>query len=338
MKKHENRSPETGKPVNVEPDLSSSGQLPEANLSTEVVPDDDEFGSSGFPEAKPGADQPGASCSSSISKEAGKALKPYLLTEFEPMLRAAYLREVTGPIRLEDEESPTPADDIEMKLAVLADKLSERFKIFSEGLKLGPENDCGTLENVRPESPKRQEPEKPKPAVRNNDELRYPEKAESATRGHEELRYPEKAESAVRDNDELREPGQEVRRGRPPKSNVLKIKGLHFGMRIILLYQYLINKKAFPIAQQIVRCGTSVGANIHEANAAESLADFIHKLAISHKELEETIYWLRLLKRGNYLPRGGYRSLRDDADELIRLLSRVLFTARQKKKGLGGKK
>lgn len=322
MKKHENRSPETGKPVNVEPDLSSSGQLPEANLSTEVMPDDDEFGSSGFPETKPGADQPGASCSSSISKEAGKALKPYLLTEFEPMLRAAYLREVTGPIRLEDEESPTPADDIEMKLAVLADKLSERFKIFSEGLKLGPENDCGTLKNVRPESPKRQEPEKPKPAVRNNDELRY----------------AEKAESAVRDNDELREPGQEVRRGRPPKSNVLKIKGLHFGMRIILLYQYLLNKKAFPIAQQIVRCGTSVGANIHEANAAESLADFIHKLAISHKELEETIYWLRLLKRGNYLPRGGYKSLRDDADELIRLLSRVLFTARQKKKGLGGKK
>lgn len=338
MKKHENRSPETGKPVNVEPDLSSSGQLPEANLSTEVVPDDDEFGSSGFPEAKPGADQLGASCSSSISKEAGKALKPYLLTEFEPMLRAAYLREVTGPIRLEDEESPTPADDIEMKLAVLADKLSERFKIFSEGLKLGPENDCGTLENVRPESPKRREPEKVKPAVRNNDELRYAEKAESATRGHEELRYPEKAESAVRDNDELREPGQEVRQGRPPKSNVLKIKGLHFGMRIILLYQYLLNKKAFPIAQQIVRCGTSVGANIHEANAAESLADFIHKLAISHKELEETIYWLRLLKRGNYLPRGGYKSLRDDADELIRLLSRVLFTARQKKKGLGGKK
>lgn len=338
MKKHENRSPETGKPVNVEPDLSSSGQLPEANLSTEVVPDDDEFGSSGFPEAKPGADQPGASCSSSISREAGKALKPYLLTEFEPMLRAAYLREVTGPIRLEDEESPTPADDIEMKLAVLADKLSERFKIFSEGLKLGPENDCGTLENVRPESPKRREPEKVKPAVRNNDELRYPEKAESVVRGHEELRYPEKAESAVRDNDELREPGQEVRRGRPPKSNVLKIKGLHFGMRIILLYQYLLNKKAFPIAQQIVRCGTSVGANIHEANAAESLADFIHKLAISHKELEETIYWLRLLKRGNYLPRGGYKSLRDDADELIRLLSRVLFTARQKKKGLGGKK
>lgn len=338
MKKHENRFPETGKPVNVEPDLSSSGQLPEANLSTEVMPDDDEFGSSGFPETKPGADQPGASCSSSISKEAGKALKPYLLTEFEPMLRAAYLREVTGPIRLEDEESPTPADDIEMKLAVLADKLSERFKIFSEGLKLGPENDCGTLENVRPESPKRQEPEKPKPAVRNNDELRYAEKAESATRGHEELRYPEKAESAVRDNNELREPGQEVRRGRPPKSNVLKIKGLHFGMRIILLYQYLINKKAFPIAQQIVRCGTSVGANIHEANAAESLADFIHKLAISHKELEETIYWLRLLKRGNYLPRGGYKSLRDDADELIRLLSRVLFTARQKKKGFGGKK
>lgn len=322
MKKHENRSPETGQPVNVEPGLSSSGQLPEANLSTEVVPDDDEFGSSGFPEAKPGADQPGASCSSSISKEAGKALKPYLLTEFEPMLRAAYLREVTGPIRLEDEESPTPADDIEMKLAVLADKLSERFKIFSEGLKLGPENDCGTLENVRPESPKRREPEKVKPAVRNNDELRY----------------AEKAESAVRDNDELREPGQEVRQGRPPKSNVLKIKGLHFGMRIILLYQYLINKKAFPIAQQIVRCGTSVGANIHEANAAESLADFIHKLAISHKELEETIYWLRLLKRGNYLPRGGYKSLRDDADELIRLLSRVLFTARQKKKGLGGKK
>ncbi|MCE1155284.1 MAG: hypothetical protein LWW91_04045 [Bacteroidales bacterium] len=255
MKKHENRSPETGKPVNVEPGLSSSGQLPEANLSTEVMPDDDEFGSSGFPETKPGADQPGASCSSSISKEAGKALKPYLLTEFEPMLRAAYLREVTGPIRLEDEESPTPADDIEMKLAVLADKLSERFKIFSEGLKLGPENDCGTLKNARPESPKRQEPEKPKPAVRNNDELRYSEKAESAVREHEKRRYPEKAESAVRDNDELREPGQEVRRGRPPKSNVLKIKGLHFGMRIILLYQYLLNKKAFPIAQQIVRCG-----------------------------------------------------------------------------------
>ena len=115
-------------------------------------------------------------------------------------------------------------------------------------------------------------------------------------------------------------------------SNILRIKSYQFGVRMIRLYQYLQHKREYTISSQIVRSGTSIGANVHEATKAESRADFIHKLMIAHKEMKETVFWLRLLKCGNYLPRGGYRSLRDDVDEIERILGKSIYTARKGKK------
>lgn len=114
-------------------------------------------------------------------------------------------------------------------------------------------------------------------------------------------------------------------------SNTLRIKTYQFGVRMIRLFQYLQRKREYTISSQIVRSGTSIGANVHEASKSESRADFIHKLMIAHKEMRETVFWLRLLKRGNYLPRGGYRSLRDDVDEIERILGKAIYTARKGK-------
>src|SRR5690242_10108812 len=79
------------------------------------------------------------------------------------------------------------------------------------------------------------------------------------------------------------------------KENLLKDKSFMFAIRIIKLYKYLCDeKKEFVLSKQVLRCGTSVGALVREAEHAESKADFVHKLAISQKEINETIYWLEL--------------------------------------------
>jgi four helix bundle protein len=236
-----------------------------------------------------------------------------LLREFEPMIRAAYEREV-APVRLINGKLAGEEWVEEPELAALAEVMVEHF--------------CCALELLRGEKD---------PAVAN-----WKNKAKWFPRRYylqDEMPELQWVSEAGAMEEEVPPPGEDevamsMRQNRIPKSNVLKIKGMNFGIRMVLLYQYLNAKKSFEIARQVVRCGTSVGANIHEANAAESLRDFIHKLAISHKELEETIYWLRILKHGNYLPRGGYRSLRNDADELLRLLSRILFKSRMKLKGM----
>lgn len=79
------------------------------------------------------------------------------------------------------------------------------------------------------------------------------------------------------------------------KESVLKDKSYNFALRIVKLYKYIIReKKEFVLSKQILRSGTSIGANIEEANQAQSKADFVHKLSIAQKEAFETDYWLRL--------------------------------------------
>jgi four helix bundle protein len=81
------------------------------------------------------------------------------------------------------------------------------------------------------------------------------------------------------------------------RENVLLIKSFAFAVRIVRLYQFLCdNKKEFVLSKQLLRSGTSVGAMAREAEHSESKADFIHKLSISQKEINESIYWLELLK------------------------------------------
>ena len=113
------------------------------------------------------------------------------------------------------------------------------------------------------------------------------------------------------------------------KKNVVKEKSLDFAVRIVKLCRYLSsNKKEFIMSKQLLRSGTSVGAMIRESEHAESKADFIHKLAIAQKESNETLYWLELLKKTNYLDKSEYESINSDATEIIKLLTKIIVTSR----------
>ena len=79
-------------------------------------------------------------------------------------------------------------------------------------------------------------------------------------------------------------------------------------------------KKEFILRKQLLRSGTSVGANIREAQNAQSNADFIHKLSIAQKECDETLYWLELLYKSEYLDNEKYLSLNNDATEILKML------------------
>ncbi len=114
------------------------------------------------------------------------------------------------------------------------------------------------------------------------------------------------------------------------KRNVLKEKSFDFAVRIIKLYQFLVKEhNEFILSKQVLRSGTSVGASIRESINAASKKDFIHKLTISLKEADETVYWLELLYRTNFLEENLYLSLTNDCNEIIKLLTASLKTAKQ---------
>ena len=111
------------------------------------------------------------------------------------------------------------------------------------------------------------------------------------------------------------------------EENVVMSKAEDFAIRICNLYSYLSdNKKETIISKQIMRSGTSIGANIAEAVFAESSSDFVHKLRIARKEANETKYWLRLLFRSDKLTESEFTSLHNDCDGLLRMLSRIILT------------
>lgn len=113
------------------------------------------------------------------------------------------------------------------------------------------------------------------------------------------------------------------------KKNILKIKSFEFSIRIINCYRYLTNdKKEFVLSKQLLKSGTSVGAMIREAEYSESISDFIHKMAIAQKEINETIYWLELLIATNYLETKLFESLNNDSVEIIKLLTSSIKTAK----------
>lgn len=113
------------------------------------------------------------------------------------------------------------------------------------------------------------------------------------------------------------------------KESVLKEKSYAFAIRVINLAKFLREeKKEFILSKQIVRCGTSVGANIEEASGAQSNNDFIAKLHISLKEAKETHYWVRLLRDTEYISKEQAQSLIDDIDEIITILTKSLKTVK----------
>ena len=113
------------------------------------------------------------------------------------------------------------------------------------------------------------------------------------------------------------------------KENLLVDKSITFAARIVKLHQYLSkNKKETVISKQIVRSGTSIGANINEANYGQSKADFISKMHIALKETAETEYWLRLLILSEYISEKEGESLLSDCLEIKRILVATLNTAK----------
>ena len=115
------------------------------------------------------------------------------------------------------------------------------------------------------------------------------------------------------------------------KENVLKDKSLIFAIRIVNLYKFLISEhKEYVLSKQVLRSGTSVGAMIREAEFGQSKQDFIHKLSIAQKEINETIYWLELLNKTDYLLNDAYESINLDAIEIIKLITSSIKTAKSK--------
>jgi len=113
------------------------------------------------------------------------------------------------------------------------------------------------------------------------------------------------------------------------KRNIVKDKSFAFAIRIVKLYQFLTShKKEYVLSKQLLRSGTSVGAMVREAEHAESKADFQHKFAIAQKEINETIYWLELLKETDYLNDNEFKSMNHNAVELIKLITSILKTSK----------
>jgi len=114
------------------------------------------------------------------------------------------------------------------------------------------------------------------------------------------------------------------------KDNIIVKKSYDFALSIISLYKKLIEKKEYVLSKQILRSGTSIGANIHEAVSGESKKDFIHKLGIAVKEARETSYWLNLLKDSDYITHDEFNKLNNSCDEIIRILNSIILTTKER--------
>ena len=113
----------------------------------------------------------------------------------------------------------------------------------------------------------------------------------------------------------------------------IQSKSFDFAVRVVNLYKFLTTEnkqKEFILSKQLLRSGTSIGAMVREADYAESKADFIHKYAIAQKECNETIYWIELLFKTNYITEKQYTSLNDDSIELIKIITSII----KKRKGI----
>ena len=115
------------------------------------------------------------------------------------------------------------------------------------------------------------------------------------------------------------------------KENTVLEKSFSFAVRVVNMNKYLTEKKKeFVLSKQLLRCGTSIGANITEAQRAQSKPDFISKMSIALKEAYEVDYWLRLLWATEYIEEKAYKSMRDDNEELISLLIAICKASKEK--------
>src|SRR5690606_1874497 len=113
---------------------------------------------------------------------------------------------------------------------------------------------------------------------------------------------------------------------REERTNVLLDKSFSFALKCINIYRILVTKQEFILSKQLLRSGSSIGANIREAQHAESRADFIHALAIAQKECDESLCWLELLFVSAYISNHNYASLTKDASEILKMLKSSILT------------
>ena len=112
------------------------------------------------------------------------------------------------------------------------------------------------------------------------------------------------------------------------RENIVKFKSFNFAIQVVETNKLLIKQNEFILSKQLLRSGTAIGALIREAEHAESKKDFIHKMAISLKEANETEYWIDLLHQTNYLNKIQYNSLRDSLTELLKLLIAIIKSSK----------
>lgn len=111
------------------------------------------------------------------------------------------------------------------------------------------------------------------------------------------------------------------------ENNSIQQKSYAFAVRIVKVYQYLCDeKKEFTLSKQLLRCGTSIGANLEEAIGGQSEKDFFAKLTISYKEARETHYWIRLLTDTGYLSKEQSESLLNDSVEIQKIIGSIQRT------------
>jgi four helix bundle protein len=115
------------------------------------------------------------------------------------------------------------------------------------------------------------------------------------------------------------------------KENIIETKSDAYSNRILKLYQYLTNDKHERIiSKQILRSGTSIGANVAESRNAQGERDFINKLNIALKEADETEFWLKKLLHGEYITQYQFESMYQDNDEIIKILTKIIKTMKAK--------
>ena len=119
------------------------------------------------------------------------------------------------------------------------------------------------------------------------------------------------------------------------QDNIVKTKSIAFAVRIVKMVRFLVSRIPYaehPICTQILKSGTSIGANVREAEHAESTEDFIHKLKIALKEANETEYWLEIFHKTDYIDTDQYNSLNNDCTELNKLLISIIKKTKENNK------
>ena len=111
------------------------------------------------------------------------------------------------------------------------------------------------------------------------------------------------------------------------KPSPMREKSMNLAIRIVNLYKHVVaEKKEYVLSKQLLKSGTSIGANIREAQNGESSADFIHKLGVAQKETDETLYWLELLQKSEYITEAAFQSIHQDTEEILRMIRSAILT------------